>query len=421
MKKQMGISFACIALVAVWMLACAPPPQTIYVNVTSEPSGAKVLYGHSKDAISTYLGVTPYSSSFTGEDPYWKAAFYRVEKKGYMPQTKYSAAVHGDRTIHFDLQPLPRFPTPPTVSYPEPESVAIAPLSLDIPEKNSFRMEPSSKVATMTFKQHEGSGAGALVADSLILNLQRMGYNVIDREMIENVLKEQNIMAEGKTNLTDLEVSKKIGQIFNADYFISGAITEYSAQSQNISLSPVIPEAEKTRYVEEYNRYVKFYQDEEITPPQIPKTIQEWELEYASRPKSSFISIAKVGITLKVVDIKTSRIVWVGIAFTSDLRLQEGMRRIVDGMIRSFTAAQRQPEVVKPASAPAPASAPVSVSAPATAPAPTRQPAAAAPAPPTPTAIPQESAPARARTTAAPPAADEGDDTSGPALGLIRK
>src|SRR6185369_155133 len=153
-------------------------------------------------------------------------------------------------------------------------------------------------------------GAGALVADSLILNLQRMGFNVIDRELIESVLKEQDIIAEGKTNLSDLEVSKKIGQLFHADYFISGAITEYSAQSQNVSLSPIIPEAEKLRYLDEYNRYMKFYQDEEMTPPQIAKSIQEWELEYTSRPKSSFIDIAKVGITLKVVDIKTSRIVW---------------------------------------------------------------------------------------------------------------
>ena len=350
MKRQLGISFACIVILVIWSLACArqpPPMRTLYTSVTSEPSGAKLTFGAKRETISSYLGLTPYSNSHTAQIPYWSEGFFRIEKKGYMPQTKYAEANRGNRQIHFDLVPLPKFPSPPKVVYPDPESVAIKPLSLDIPDVNSFRMDSNSKIATMTFRQHEGSGAGALVADSLILNLQRLGFNVIDREMIESVLKEQDIIAEGKTTLSDLEVSKKIGQLFHADYFISGAITEYSAQSQNISLSPVIPPEEITRYTDSYNRYLKFYQDEEIAPPQIAKSIEEWELEYASRPKSSFISIARVGITLKVVDIKTSRIVWVGIAHTSDLRLQEGMKRIVDGMIKSFTIPRRQ-ETTRP-------------------------------------------------------------------------
>jgi len=353
MTNQLRISFGCIVLLIMWSLACAPPPVTIRTEVTSKPSGASVSFGRMKDAINEHLGVTPYTNNLTGPAPAWAAGYYRVEKKGYAPQIQYAKETYSNRALHFDLLPLPALPTPPKVVYPDPESVAIKPLTLDIPEANTLRIDPNSKIATMTFKQQEGTGAGSLVADSLILNLQRLGFNVIDRELIESVLKEHNIIAEGKTTLSDLEVSKKIGQLFNADYFVSGAITEYTAQSQNVQLSPMIPEEEKVRYIEDYNRYVRFYQDEEITPPQIAKSIQEWELEYTSRPKSSFINFAKVGITLKIVDIRTSKIVWVGIAYTSDLRLQDAMKRIVDGMIKSFTASRPQP--APPAAAPAPA------------------------------------------------------------------
>lgn len=335
MKRESLTALFCIAVLAACMLACeppryVPPPQPKYNDITSTPSGATVYFGETRDDITHNLGVTPYHDSGYNM---WLAGYYKVEKEGYFPSVKFAEATYGSRSIHFDLAPKP--PAPPKAVYPDPESVAITPLALDT--QSSFVMRKNSRIATMTFKQHEGSGAGALAADSMILNLQRLGYNVIDREMIENVLKEQKIMAEGRTNLSDIEVSRKIGQLFNADYFIAGAITEYSAKSENIGLSPAISDAERKRYTEEYDRYEALLRDDNITNQQPVKTLQEWEIDYAGKPKSSYINIAKVGITVKIVDIRTSNIVWVGIADTSDLRLQTAMKRIVDGMIHNFT------------------------------------------------------------------------------------
>jgi curli biogenesis system outer membrane secretion channel CsgG len=325
-------------LIIFWALACAQPPHYYTKKITSQPAGAKLSLKcgskvNDKDAAFTYEGVTPWNDSSQNG---WNNCIYKAELRGYLP--KIFNITGGYREIYENvvLDPFPKVPTPPKAIYPDPESVAVKPLTLDVPD-NGFTIGKGTKIATMTFKQHEGSGAGALVADSLILHLQRLGYNVIDREMIESVLKEQNIIAEGKTNLSDLEVSKRIGQLFHADYFVSGAITEYSAQSQNIALSPSVSDEEKEKYIQKYDEYMGIMRVNEIEPTVAPKTMQEWELEYASKPKSSYISIARVGITLKIVDIKTSKIVWVGIAHTSDTRLQEGMKRIVEGMIKSFT------------------------------------------------------------------------------------
>lgn len=330
-----------LLIIIVWAVACASPPPPRYSRkITSQPTGAAVSekcgeYAHNENVpFKVTNQITPF---YDGPYHTWPECVYKLEKKGHFPKIINIRGGYQDVEEDVVLEPFPKAPTPPKAIYPDPESVAIKPLSLDEPENDYFTINKNNKIATMTFKQHEGSGAGSLVADSLILHLQRLGFNVIDREMIENVLKEQNIIAEGKTNLSDIEVSKKIGQLFHADYFISGAITEYSAQSQNISLSPSITDAEKDKYIQNYEAYMAKFRDAGIDPPVVPKTMQEWELEYASKPKSSFISIARVGITLKVVDIKTSKIVWVGIAHTSDLRLQEGMKRIVDGMIKGFT------------------------------------------------------------------------------------
>ena len=326
-----------LVLIVGLLSGCAPKLRTITNSITSSPSEATLSFALKKDAPYNELGKTPYYNSLTSQFPYWNAGFYRIEKRGYRRLTREVDRTSSNRNFHVKLEPLPKVPVPPKVEYPDPDSVAIKPLTLDIPENNSFKLTKAHKIATMTFKQHEGTGAGSLVADSLILNLQRLGYNVIDREMIENVFKEQNLIAEGKTSLSDIEVSKKIGALFNADYFISGAITEYSAISQNVNLSPMIKESELSRYKDDYDEYVKYYQEEDLPLPERIRSIQEWEIEYASKPKSSYINIAKVGITLKIVDIRTSKIVWVGMAYTSDLRLQNGMKRIVEEIIKRFS------------------------------------------------------------------------------------
>jgi hypothetical protein len=105
-----------------------------------------------------------------------------------------------------------------------------------------------------------------------------------------------------------------------------------------VQLSPQIKDEELARYEQEYRAYTTFYQqNDELQRPERVKTLQEWEIDYASKAKSSYINIARVGMTAKIIEVKTSKIVWVGFASVSDMRLQEASKRIVEEMIPNFS------------------------------------------------------------------------------------
>lgn len=339
MNKQQKYKLTLLAVASIGfvILGCGPTYYTIHEYYQSTPAGAKIYFGNTRDNISTYQCTTPCSDSTTGADyqPAWSGGYYKAEKRGYQPSIQNHPRSSASRTLVFNLEKLPEYPTPPQVEYPDPDSVAVTQPSLESNKHAALRMTNKSTIAIMSFKEPAGSGAGSLMSDSMIMDLQNRGYKVVDREQIEKLMREHGLMADGKTNMTDLEISKKLGKLVQADYIVYGAITEYTAKSENISLSPVIRDSDLRRYDQEYRAYVNFYRDNEDVEkvPLMPRSIQEWELEYASKAKNSYINIARVGVTAKIVDVKSSSIVYVGISNVTDKRLQQGMKRIVNTMV----------------------------------------------------------------------------------------
>lgn len=338
MKKQTTYKLILLAVASVGfvIMGCGPTYHTIYEYYQSTPSGAKIYYGSDRNNISTYQCTTPCSDSTTGTNyvPSWNGGFYKAVKRGYQPSIQSLPRTSTNRTVRFDLEKLPKFPTPPQVRYPDPDTVAVTKPLLDANKHAGLRLTKKKTIAIINFKEPANSGAGSLMADSMILELKNRNFKVVDRDQIEKLMREHGLMAGGKTKMTDLEISKKLGKLVQADYIVYGAITEYNAKSENISLSPVIRDSDLRRYDDEYRAYVDFYRDNEDVErmPSMPKSIQEWELDYASKAKNSYITIARVGVTAKMVDMKSSNIVYVGIANITDKRLQQGVRRIVNAM-----------------------------------------------------------------------------------------
>ena len=323
--------------------ASPPPTYTIYSKVDSDPPGADVYWGTDQANLTNKVGTTPYSSRSTGTRPYFYAGYYKVVKRGYKPAIKEVAVSYATRSVAVVLEDLPRRPEPPAFVYPSVEEVAVKPLDIEANRTPGFEVGPKDTIAVMAFDEPAGSGAGSLVADNLILALQVKGYNVVDREQIERLMREQGLMADGKTALTDLEISRKLGKLLKADYIIYGAITEYVSKSENVQLSPIIDASDRNRYQREYDEYVDFYDefaDDFDRLPTMPKTLREWEFDAAGNAQRTYINIARVGVTAKIVNVASSDIVWVGFASLQDLRIQRGMRRIVEGMTYSFLAPQ---------------------------------------------------------------------------------
>ncbi|MBF0194673.1 MAG: hypothetical protein HQL71_08940 [Magnetococcales bacterium] len=254
-----------------------------------------------------------------------------------------------------DFPKIPSLPKPPKVRYETVDEATVTPVTLNAYRSVEFNISKTNDtVAIMDFQQpKEKEGSGALVADSFIMDMQRRGYQIIEREKIKNIMEEQIRISEDATKLSDLDVAKRVGKLLQADYFLIGAVTEFESSSQVVPLSKILQSSDIDRYTSQQEayedqrpkkekackEYLEHFKNAKcIMPPST--TLDEWNEKIAGKSKNAFAPIARVGLTSKLIDVKTSKIVWVGQANVSDNNLQKGMTRITSKMIQHFLTSQ---------------------------------------------------------------------------------
>lgn len=312
------------------------PITTIRLKVTSNPPGAVILFGRDKNNITKELGPAPYTESKTDaaseQKPYWEKGFYKALLKGYRPKVIASDRSGENRQINFELEPLPLPPEPPKAEYPDRKTVAWKPVNLDAFKNPDVDLSSGLPLAVMNFKGNSAQEIGSLVADSLILKLQRKGFVVIERELIEKAITD----LKGTASAPGIELINSLSAPLKTRYFMIGSIHEYVSGNENVTIIPFIPDREKERYQKEYDAYTAYFKGENIPNPQPVKTLQEWELEFNAKLQTFSMPIARVSITAKILDVKSGKTVWTGIANVSENGLQRGMNTILSAMADSI-------------------------------------------------------------------------------------
>ncbi|MFH1602915.1 MAG: FlgO family outer membrane protein [Pseudomonadota bacterium] len=237
-------------------------------------------------------------------------------------------------------------------------------MTLNANKSDVYQIRKNQPIAIMSFLEARAGtgGSGALVADSIILELQKRGYRIIEREQIDKIRKEQLQIKEGESALSDLEIAKRISQMVAADFFLIGAVTEYASDGREIPLSKVVVKSDAERYereLAEYSRRINTSYAEECekhekalaerqgvgqhcAPSVKAKTLDDWQEEFFKQSRKVYSTVARVGVTAKLVDVSTTKIIWVGQANISDTNLQRGMTRIVSRMVDDFISPPNQ-------------------------------------------------------------------------------
>jgi curli biogenesis system outer membrane secretion channel CsgG len=213
-----------------------------------------------------------------------------------------------------------------------------------------------------------GAGGGALVADTLAISYSRSGkMQVVERQKLESILREHGIRA----GEIDVERARQIGVLVRAEYLLAGAVTEYESATREVQLGRIIPENERRRYDREsqafagaaaeykqaYARYVAEFDQwstlayagnpraRELARHQVRRggqlppvrSLEEIEEELASRGKRSVLAtVATIGVTLRVFNVATGGIVWVGQASKRHTSLHEGLQILTDKLVEDF-------------------------------------------------------------------------------------
>jgi curli biogenesis system outer membrane secretion channel CsgG len=121
-------------------------------------------------------------------------------------------------------------------------------------------------IAVLPFEDHiQKNNSGQLLTNIFSIYFLRNGFNVAEREKINQVLKEKGLELSGLSG----NAAKEVGTLLNVDYLLIGAVTDYTAFSSPQKL---------------------FY-------------FFEW-----------MQIICSVGATARLVDTATGEVLWVGIA-----------------------------------------------------------------------------------------------------------
>jgi TolB-like protein len=315
--------------------------STIRLKVISNPPGATILFGKDINNISKELGPAPYTESKTDaaseQKPFWEKGVYKALLKGYRPKVVASERSEENKQITFELEPLPLPPEPPKVEYPDKKTVAWKPVNLDAYKNPDADFSSGIPLAVMNFKENSALDIGSQAADSLIMKLQRKGFVVIEREIIEKAISDLKGAAPAdKKASSGIELIKELSVPLKTRYFMIGSINEYFSGNETIIILPFIPDKEKERYQKEYDAYIAYFKSENISNPQPVKTLQEWELEFNSKSQSLTMPVARVSITAKILDVKSGKAVWTGIANVSENGLQKGLNSILSAMADSI-------------------------------------------------------------------------------------
>jgi curli biogenesis system outer membrane secretion channel CsgG len=247
-----------------------------------------------------------------------------------------------------------RPPYPPRLYFEDVENVVIQPISVySVKNFQGALFDENSRIAVINFRSPEDTQGGVLVSDMFASILRREGFQVFERDRIERILDEQQLAQEGRLALSDSDIADILGGLESVDYMIFGAVTIYESEPQSIYLPVRIRDEDRERYEEQYTAYrnwyindwfplrLSYFESEEEKTRMIRSVEGVWSLEDLEEEINKFSRresrvIATVGISAKIVDVRTGTIVWTGQSETVDFTLVNGSERILNGFLASI-------------------------------------------------------------------------------------
>lgn len=154
-------------------------------------------------------------------------------------------------------------------------------------------------VLSFDYGRHERFGAEDIFAKHLLSR----GYQVVERARLEAVMREQNL---SQTGLLSPGTAKGVGRVLGVDALLLGQVTAYEAERKTL----VMVDSLATREEPVFEKVKEKQPDGktlEVTR-QIGKKVTE---ERRQIPFMLPVD-AEVGLAVKLVDVETGEVVWVG-------------------------------------------------------------------------------------------------------------
>ena len=308
------------------------PISSITQTISSNPSGATIYFDEDNSGKFLKLGSASPKLIETKTDeksdlpPSWPKGVIKAELAGYKTKLVPVSQTSSNREVAIELEAIPKMPVPPRVTYTEPKS---APAQSNVDVFPPANIATSAPIAVLPFSDKSKTDASTAAADKLIYKLQRKGYFVIEREITEKAKSAILASRPDRKSGPDVDMARDLAEPLKCMYVLFGTINEFSEELDNLNIQPVISDSEKQRYKKEYDDYVEYYESEKLPLSQKVRTLNDIEQELVLNVKPKRVKVAKVNISVKLVDTTNGRTVWKGIVSVADNDLNSALDKAV--------------------------------------------------------------------------------------------
>ena len=161
--------------------------------------------------------------------------------------------------------------------------------------KKGYDFTKIARVGVLEFAGYEEEiNSGDAVADGFMRELIFRGIDVIERERLESLLREQHLAA---SKFLDPETVKEVGRISGVDALITGTVIRY------------IPEHKDTIYFTDENGEIK---------------------------SEVFLIGAEVGVSARMIDVETGLVVWASSYTYESFDIEGAIRGTVSTLLNSL-------------------------------------------------------------------------------------
>lgn len=148
--------------------------------------------------------------------------------------------------------------------------------------KSGYDFNRVRRVTVLPFKDTPFSTKGSVVSELFAKYLLKSGYNVVEREELDSILKEQQLSLSGALNREQI---KEIGKLSGVDAIITGSIT--------------LDVPERDFFENGYPRFIA----------------------------------AQVGLTCRMIDVETGEVLWIGSNTYDATNAQTAFEYLISSMV----------------------------------------------------------------------------------------
>lgn len=210
-----------------------------------------------------------------------------------------------------------------------------------------------------------GPSVTQAITQSLLRRADQQGFDVVDRSILETREQELQMDVAGWSNLSEEQQLKRIGEAVAADFIFDGSVSEYASDQMSVALSSVPEPGEVSRYRDEHRQYLEELRQLEAeynekrtlataslvdSSAEIDMKLNEIRFarerlvdpdeflnDLGTRQRSEFRSVARVGVTGRLIDVSTGRFVWLYRSEHRGFSLQRTVQEAADRLVQKMT------------------------------------------------------------------------------------